>query len=484
MTEEVSMGTDMARSDTLKKNGHEEVYLENVSPTPPDQQPNRSSWTDTSPTNPQNWPVWKKNAQILMVAFHSMAATFMAAGIIPAYDIMAERYNVTVPQASYLTSVQILLLGICPLFWRPITSTYGRYHVFLFSVLGSMVCNIGGARCTTYGTQMVTRVLTAVLISPPIGIGSGVITELCEPEKRAQKLGWWTLMLTLGTPGGPFIMGFVTKRIGFEWIYWIFAMMNFGQFIAYLLLGEETLYIPTDGGPSDAVVARSRFVQKFIPRRINPRPLKIREFIEPLLLFCYGNIALVVEMPIAFGKKFDFDSQQIGLQFIAIIIGCVLGEQLSGPMSDRFLQVMHKRRGYHRPADRLWLSYIGIATVIAGLLVWGFQLQKATSWNVTPCVGAAIASFGNQIITTILISFAIDSYKEASTSIGVCINVFRHVYGFIGPFYFPDMFETLGLGGAAGVMCAIIGVCALLPIIAIHFVATRADQKMQDDVTD
>ncbi|GLA81747.1 hypothetical protein AtubIFM56815_005407 [Aspergillus tubingensis] len=460
MTEEVSMGTDMARSDTLKKNGHEEVYLENVSPTPPDQQPNRSSWTDTSPTNPQNWPVWKKNAQILMVAFHSMAATFMAAGIIPAYDIMAERYNVTVPQASYLTSVQILLLGICPLFWRPITSTYGRYHVFLFSVLGT------------------------VLISPPIGIGSGVITELCEPEKRAQKLGWWTLMLTLGTPGGPFIMGFVTKRIGFEWIYWIFAMMNFGQFIAYLLLGEETLYIPTDGGPSDAVVARSRFVQKFIPRRINPRPLKIREFIEPLLLFCYGNIALVVEMPIAFGKKFDFDSQQIGLQFIAIIIGCVLGEQLSGPMSDRFLQVMHKRRGYHRPADRLWLSYIGIATVIAGLLVWGFQLQKATSWNVTPCVGAAIASFGNQIITTILISFAIDSYKEASTSIGVCINVFRHVYGFIGPFYFPDMFETLGLGGAAGVMCAIIGVCALLPIIAIHFVATRADQKMQDDVTD
>ncbi|RAK86341.1 MFS multidrug transporter [Aspergillus costaricaensis CBS 115574] len=500
MTEEVSMGTDMARSDTLKKNGHEEVYLENVSSTPPDQQPNGSSWTDTSPTNPQNWPVWKKNAQILMVAFHSMAATFMAAGIIPAYDIMAERYNVTVPQASYLTSVQILLLGICPLFWRPITSTYGRYHVFLFSVLGSMVCNIGGARCTTYGTQMATRVLTAVLISPPIGIGSGVITELCEPEKRAQKLGWWTLMLTLGTPGGPFIMGFVTKRIGFEWIYWIFAMMNFGQFIAYLLLGEETLYIPTDGGPSEAAVARSRFVQEFIPRRINPRPLKIREFIEPLLftrlprvlipacahsiVFCYGNIALIVEMPIVFGEKFDFDSQQIGLQFIAIFIGCVLGEQLSGPMSDRFLQVMHKRRGYHRPADRLWLSYIGFATVIAGLLVWGFQLQKATSWNVTPCVGAAIASFGNQIITTILISFAIDSYKEASTSIGVCINVFRHVYGFIGPFYFPDMFETLGLGGAAGVMCAIIGVCALPSIIAIHFVATRADQKMQDDVTD
>lgn len=45
-----------------------------------------------------------------MVAFHSMMGTFMAAGIIPAYDIFAEKYNVTVPDASYLTSFQVLPL--------------------------------------------------------------------------------------------------------------------------------------------------------------------------------------------------------------------------------------------------------------------------------------------------------------------------------------------------------------------------------------
>ncbi|PYH96646.1 MFS general substrate transporter [Aspergillus ellipticus CBS 707.79] len=466
------------------------THLENALPPSPDQYAQGTDfWADNSPANPRNWPAWKKNSQILMVAFHSMAATFMAAGIIPAYDKMAEDFGVTVTEASYLTSVQILLLGVFPLFWKPITSIYGRYHIFIFSVLGSMACNIGGARCTTYGTQMVTRVLTAVLISPPIGIGSGVITELCEPEKRAQKLGWWTLMLTLGIPGGPFIMGFVTQHIGVQWIYWIFAIINFGQFVAYLLLGEETSYMPTE---SEADMARPGVFQKLIPRRINPRPLRAREFIEPLLctrlsrvlipacahaiVFCYGNIVLVVEMPIAFGKKFHFNAQQIGLQFVAIIIGCLLGEQLSGPMSDWFLQALHRKRGYHRPADRLWLSYIGFGTVIAGLLVWGFQLEQATTWNVTPCVGAAIASFGNQIITTTLIAFAIDSYKdqEAATNIGVCINFFRHVYGFIGPFYFPPMFETLGLGGAAGVMCAIIGACALPSMIAIQFVATRS----------
>lgn len=36
-------------------------------------------------------------------------------------------------------------------------------------------------------------------------------------------------------------------------------------------------------------------------------------------------------MPIAFGEKFNFDAQQIGLQFISIIIGCLLGETIECP---------------------------------------------------------------------------------------------------------------------------------------------------------
>ncbi|KAF9892277.1 hypothetical protein FE257_002054 [Aspergillus nanangensis] len=466
------------------------IHLESVPITSQNQPPiTQASWEADDQNNPRNWPVWKKNAQILMVAFHSMAATFMAAGIIPAYEAMAKDYGVTLPEASYLTSVQILLLGLVPFFWKPITSIYGRYPVFLLSVLGSTVCNIGGACCTSYAAQMATRILAAVFISPPIGIGSGVITDLCEPEQRARKLGWWTLMLTLGTPGGPFIMGFVSKHLGYEWIYWLFAIMNFGQFLVYVMIGEETMYI-TDGDRPRAKGAAQGFWGKLVPRRMNPRPLKAHDFIAPLLfskypaviipaiahsvVFSYANIALIVEMPIVFGEEFHFDAQQIGLQFIAIIIGCVLGEQLSGPVSDYFLQWVDGKKGSHCPADRLWLSYIGFGTVVAGLLVWGFQLEKAVEWNVTPCIGAAVASFGNQIITTTLIAFAVDSHRDHSTDIGVCINFYRHVWGFIGPFYFPHMFEHLGISGAAGVMCGIIAGAALVPIIAIQVVGSRS----------
>lgn len=212
----------------------------------------------------------------------------------------------------------------------------------------------------------------------------------------------------------------------------------------YVLLGDETIY-PEEGVPQTS--SPSSF-NKIITRRLDPRPLTAYHFIVPLLasrhprviipiiaqtiVFCYGNIALIVEMPIAFGDKFQLDEQQVGLQFIGIIIGCLMGEQLAGPTSDWFLRVIDKRKGSHRPADRLWLSYIGFSTVICGLLVWGFQLDNASStWNVSPLVGAAIASFGNQMIATILMTFSVDSHRELATDIGVCLSVYRQLYGFV-----------------------------------------------------
>ena len=71
------------------------------------------------------------------------------------------------------------------------------------------------------------------------------------------------------------------------------------------------------------------------------------------------------------------------------------------------------------------------STVIAGLLTWGFQLEHASTWWVTPCVGAAIASFGNQIQTTILTTFAVESRRERAAEVGVFVNICRQIYGFV-----------------------------------------------------
>lgn len=288
---------------------------------------------------------------------------------------------------------------------------------------------------------MATRVLTAFLISPPIGNGSGVVAELSEPEHRGKKLGWWTLMTTLGVPAGPLLMGFVVKRVGVQWIFCIFAIANLCQLLIYLAFGDETIYNPHHERKETG------FWSKIIPRKLSSHHLKIQDIFLPLTLiryprvvvatvahavcFCYANVAISVEMPSLFGSKFDFDAQQIGLQFIAVIIGCVLGEQISGPVCDWFLGRIRKGKGSSCPADRLWISYIAFAAVFAGLLTWGFQLEKAKTWNITPCIGIAIASFGNQMQTTVLTTFAVESKKERASQVGVFVNLCRQIYSFV-----------------------------------------------------
>jgi len=107
-----------------------------------------------------------------------------------------------------------------------------------------------------------------------------------------------------------------------------------------------------------------------------------------------------------------------------------------------------------KPAYRLWGTYLGFVTVIAGLLIFTISLQMATvgHWTVTPLIGVAIAGFGNQIITTILVtcelatlpsgrSFflhtplnrtdAVDSHPEDADDIGIVINLVRSTWAFV-----------------------------------------------------
>jgi hypothetical protein len=150
------------------------------------------------PADPLNWPSWKKNINLFLVAFHAMMTTFTAAGVIPAFEDFSIDLGVSLTQASYLTSIQIVILGFSPLFWKPISNRYGRRPIWLISTFCSMVCNIGCAESHSYASQVITRILVAFFISPAIAISSAVVTETFFARERGQKMGIWTLMVTLG----------------------------------------------------------------------------------------------------------------------------------------------------------------------------------------------------------------------------------------------------------------------------------------------
>ena len=396
--------------------------------------------------------------------------TFTAAGIIPAFFDISQELGVGMQDASYLTSLQIAILGGAPLFWKPLSNRYGRRPIFLFSLICSLVCNIGCAKSTTYASLAACRALVAFFISPASAIGSAVVMETTFKKDRGRYMGVWTLLVTLGVPVGPFIFGFVTYRVGYHWIFWILAIVsshshgsqysihglihlkiNGCQFILYLFLGPETRYL---GGGIDSKESTMK-IEYMSLRRIDPTPFSWFEFIRPLtmarhpsilipacayaMVFLFGNILATVEIPQLLQEKFELNAEQLGMQFLGAIIGSVIGEQMGGVLSDFWMS--RRSRRINRKAEpefRLWLSYFGFALTIIGIIVFLVCTQESPSghWNVTPIIGTAIGAVGNQLVTTVMITYAIDCFPQEAGNIGVFITFVRQIWGFLGPFWY------------------------------------------------
>lgn len=71
------------------------------------------------------------------------------------------------------------------------------------------------------------------------------------------------------------------------------------------------------------------------------RPTIILPSLAYALAFTYSNVLLTIEIPALLGRKEGLNAQQTGLQFIAAIIGSVLGEPIAGWGSDQFSKSAH-----------------------------------------------------------------------------------------------------------------------------------------------
>ncbi|KAH8747845.1 hypothetical protein F5882DRAFT_471101 [Hyaloscypha sp. PMI_1271] len=86
-----------------------------------------------------------------------------------------------------------------------------------------------------------------------------------------------------------------------------------------------------------------------------------------------------------------------------------------------------------------------------------------------PVIGIAIVGVENRVVTTVLITYGVDCHQEESASIGVFTTFVRQVWGFIGQFWFPDMFTSVGVAASAAVTAALIVGVSILPTMLLQW---------------
>jgi hypothetical protein len=166
------------------------------------------------------------------------------------------------------------------------------------------------------------------------------------------------------------------------------------------------------------------------------------------MVFLFGSVLSTVEVPQLLQEKFELNAEQLGLQFLGVIIGSVLGEQMGGVLSDFWMSRRSRRIGRKaEPEFRLWLSYFGFALTIIGTIVFLVCTQASPSghWSVSPIIGTGIGAVGNQLVTTVMITYAVDCFPQEAGNIGVFVTFVRQIWGFLGPFWYVFLSST-GLG--------------------------------------
>lgn len=234
---------------------------------------------------------------------------------------------------------------------------------------------------------MAARVFQSIGISSGYVVGSAVVVDIFEPHERGTKTGVWTLMVTIGPGIGPLFGAFVANARGWRWTLWLCAIINGAEFVAYLFLFRETAWVEGMASPRRLT---------WIPRCLPGRRLRARVFAYPLLFvqspailiiaFAYGvtfGFALVgltnIE-PLAFGAFYGFGTVQNGLVFLSVLVGAVIGEQVSGPFSDALMRRYVKRCQQNgknfRFEHRLVAAIPGYFLAPIGLLIFGITLHE------------------------------------------------------------------------------------------------------------
>ncbi|CUM66600.1 uncharacterized protein PRCAT00004269001 [Priceomyces carsonii] len=443
--------------------------------------------------DPLNWSSSMKWTQLGMVAFHAFSTTFVASSIIPAFSALSEKFHVSLDSVSYLVSAQILVLGTLPFIWIPLMAKYGSRKPLTILTLLSLILNLGSIFANSYSSLMACRVLVALFLSSGIATGGAVVQQTSFSHQRSSRSGAWSVMISIGSVMGPFIMGFVTQRCDPKYIFVIFSVMNFIQFLSYVLLGKETLYNYEDSTRNNtdkfnqlfdfkAIMPEQKFGLKVIlaPFQFLYRSLRVLFSGFTIgVAFSFSNIACVIMLPSIFTAKFHFGSQQIGLQYIAHLIGLLTGIFLSGWVSDKWMQYGKKQS--KGPSFRLWLLYLGYILGAIGLIEYGVELQKITSWSVTPLIGIAITLCGHELINTTILTYAIDNNPERASDIATFCNFMRMLLAFVAPFYLPKMFESnLKYSGSFGLMAALL-VISGIPAIIFHVLDRLKETKSQKE---
>ncbi|KAJ3142652.1 hypothetical protein HK100_011942 [Physocladia obscura] len=413
-------------------------------------------------TNPHDWPRAKKWRAVTIASLYTFISPISSSMVAPALPSMAIDLQLEPTILEEMTlSIFVLAYAFGPLILAPLSEVYGRYKILQCSLWFFIIFNAACGFATNATQILIFRFLAGFGGSAPIAVSGAIIADLFGLSETGSAMAYYALGVILAPALGPIVGGVLTQNTTWHWVFFAVSIITTILAIAGTFLLPETFgpllesrarkISPSLKEPSSQPNPEPKVSQVLSTAIIRPFILlgtqPIAQIIALLMAFVYGIMYIVLTTYSSlFVLKYDETTQTSSFHYLALGLGFLVGNRLSGGLIDYTSMFLQKRYNTeHKPEYRLLVCIPAAAALPIGLFIYGWAAEYGLHWAIVD-LGIAIFACSVNITFQSLTVYTVDVYTMYSASALAAVGFLRSLAGFGFPLFSSDMYVQFGYG--------------------------------------
>ncbi|KAH6971099.1 major facilitator superfamily domain-containing protein [Ilyonectria sp. MPI-CAGE-AT-0026] len=449
------------------------------------------------PHDPLNWTkAWKLSA-LVAVSTMSFTQGFAPLALGPMFGYLMQDYDRSLTDVIQFTGVTILVLGFSNFFWVPISTSFGRRPVLIFSQIVCLASHIWRAKAADYNGFMGAAILSGIGAGPGETMQPSIIADIYFLHDRGKWNTMYWVIYTGALIVAPIIAGAMADHSGWPSFWWLNAAMTAVSLVAIVFGFPETKFrreeaseaqpaavetslkaievqheeqytseknATSDDNQSNVNAERDPCLGKGTPSRQQWKlfqstsspfrsimldlwiPWKLFTF--PIVLFAsfvvswscsFILILNLTQTQVFAAPPYNLSSQSIGFTNFSLFVGALIGLATAGPLSDWVsARATARNNGIREPEMRLPAMIPYVLIMAFGHIITAIGYQNHWPWPVIVVLGYSCAGIQVAGLPSISSTYAVDSYKPVAGSLFVAITVNKNLWGYgMGRFITP-----------------------------------------------
>ncbi|KAF7948368.1 uncharacterized protein EAE97_003779 [Botrytis byssoidea] len=499
----INMDRDLEEQKNVQKKArHWELVFDQIHVTPEVlNYPYRGSGTEQDPyvveyipgdrRNPMNFTMLKKWTITLLLAFATLAVSFVSSAYTGGVEQIIKGFNVSTEVVTLGVSLFVLGFAIGPLMWAPLSELYGRQVLFFGTYAMLTIFNAGAAGAQNIQTLLIMRFLAGAFGSSPLTNAGGVIADMFSAAHRGVAMSIFAAAPFLGPVIGPIVGGFLGESEGWRWVEGLMAIFTGALWIVGTLTIPET-YSPVilrrranKMSSMTGKVYKSKIEVDNGSKSISAefktalsRPW-ILLFTEPIvfllslyLAIIYGTLYMMFgAFPIVYQVGRGWSAGIGGLAFCGVAVGMMIAVLYSVWDNKRYNATAAKHNNVAPPEARLPPALIGSICLPVGLFWFAWTNSPSVHWIVS-IIGTAPFGCGMVLVFLSVMNYLIDAYVLYAASVLAASSVLRSLFGAAFPLFTTYMYNNLGIHWASSIPAFLALACVPFPFLFYKYGAS------------